>query len=293
MQLEGVNGSWFTLAGDGEGEEGVYLGTDVDGIYDAPVKTIRHSHAFQKGATYGGKRYLERPVIFGVVVDGGAADDWETLDSEWRKAWDYEREAKLWVEKDGSRRHLKLKLSEQPFFKPEFDPEQAQVERVVMTCVADDPFWYSEDDTSEFVWSAATSGGNVQGSVWVSNPTDQEIWAKWICKGSPGSIFTLPDFSWGSDKEERPVADATRVIQMDPLVAADGDLIVDSDEATQQYFTTGDTPYYIRMGGVRFLYPIPPYTPPTEVPVFVRGAAAGAGVQVRTPRPWSRPWGLH
>lgn len=293
VRVKGVNGSWFTIAGPGEGDEGVHLGTDVQGLYDAPVKTIRHSHAFQKGATYGGKRFLERPVVFGVVIDGTEQGNWEFLDSEWRKAWDYDKETELWVEKGDSVRVLRLKLSEQPDFQPEGDPEVTQIERVVMTTVADDPFWYSEDDTDEYVWESATGSTNVQGSVLVSNPTDQEIWAKFVCKGSAGSIFTLPDFSWGNDKEERAVLDAQRVIELDPLVAADGDLIVDSDEATQQYFTTGNTPYYIRMKAVRFLYPIPPYTPPTEVPVFVRSAGAGAGVQVRLPRPWSRPWGLH
>lgn len=40
VELEGVNGEWFTLAGPGEGDRGVYLGTDVKGLYDPPVKVV-------------------------------------------------------------------------------------------------------------------------------------------------------------------------------------------------------------------------------------------------------------
>lgn len=47
-----------------------------------------------------------------------------------------------------------------------------------------------------------------------------------------------------------------------------------------------------RTNGKRLVYKVPPYTPPTEIPVYVTGASPGAGVQLRMPRLWSRPWGL-
>ena len=78
---------------------------------------------------------------------------------------------------------------------------------------------------------------------------------------------------------------------MPPLIAGEH-LRVDTDEDTTQVESNIDTQPYLRMGGVRFLYPIPPYTPPTELPVAVTGAPAGVGVQVRCPRVWGRPWGL-
>ncbi len=45
------------------------------------------------------------------------------------------------------------------------------------------------------------------------------------------------------------------------------------------------------MNGQRFCYPLPGATPETKIPVSVTGAPVGAGVQVRCPRPWPRPWG--
>ena len=38
VELEGVNGEWFTLAGDQAGDRGVWLATGVSGLFDPPVK---------------------------------------------------------------------------------------------------------------------------------------------------------------------------------------------------------------------------------------------------------------
>ena len=50
-----------------------------------------------------------------------------------------------------------------------------------------------------------------------------------------------------------------------------------------------DQTYRQRMKMVRFLYPIPAYTKPTPLPVSISKAAAGTSIQLRIPRPWSRP----
>lgn len=132
------------------------------------------------------------------------------------------------------------------------------------------------------------------GSVIVSNPTNNEIWLKWVAQaGNTGVVWTLPDYSWGDDRFNRATLDASRMIIMPPLNNGEN-IVVDSDEMTLagQVVSSLDTMVYVRMSGVEFLYPIGPYTPPTTMPVAVSGAQIGNGVQVRCPRTWSRPWGL-
>ncbi|CCW14599.1 hypothetical protein [Rhodococcus aetherivorans] len=292
VQVETFRGEWFTISGPGQGDRGVELSTKVEDLYDVPVETIRNSHAFQKGSSYGGKRIKHRIPVFGVDIVGENGSEWELLDSEWAKGWDYDNESKLWIETESSRRCLSLSLFEQPKVDLEFDPHGELYAQVTMTCVAGDPYWYEPDDTAVWVSTTdTTGGGTASGDVTVHNPTNQEIWLKWVLQAYPGAIYSLPDFSFGDDREERAVIDANRIIQMPALIAGEH-LLVDSDPDTTQVESNIDTAVYLRMGGVRFAYPIPPYTPPTSLPVSVTKAPAGVGVQVRMPRPWSRPWGL-
>ncbi len=288
VQLEGVNGDWFTLSGPGMGAEGVILGTDVEGIFDAPVKTIWTEHAHQIGASYAGMRHLRRDIVFGVWIGKEAADSWQANDSRWRKAWAYDRDCKLWIETEESgRRYLKVRLLEQPQFKPEKDPNILQSGRVLMTVVAGDPWWYEEtDQTSTWVLAEGTAGA---GFVTVSNPTDQEMWLRWVLQG--GARWTLPDYSFGDGRFRRAEVDAARRIQM-PLQNPGQTFLVNTDPHEDQLRDPNGSQVWSLMNGVTYNYPIPAYTPPTQLPVSVTNATAGIGVQVLCKRTWSRPWGL-
>lgn len=292
VEVETFRGEWFTISGPGQGDRGVELASEIDDLYDVPVETIRNSHAFQKGSSYGGKRIKHRIPVFGVWISGVSGGDWEELDSEWAKGWDYDEESKLWIETESSRRSLSLSLYQQPKVDLEYDPHGELCAKVVMTTVAGDPYWYEADATATWVNPIDTTGGAVShGVLPIENPTDQEIWLKYTVQAYPGAVYTLPDFSFGSDRKEMAVEHAARTITMPPLLAGEH-LLVDTDDSTTQVESNIDTQIYLRMDCLRFLYPIPPYTPRTELPVSVTGAPAGVGVQVRMPRPWSRPWGL-
>lgn len=286
VQLEGVNGSMFTLSGPGMGAEGVWLGTNVEGIYDAPVKTIWTEHAHQIGASFGAMRNLRRDIVFDVTIGDTSSQTWQDADSEWRKAWSYREDCKLWIETADSRRYLKLRMSEQPLFKPERDPNIMQVERVTMTCVAGDPWWYEDDATDSWVLESGTSG---EGSVTVENPTDQEIWLKWVLQGP--ARWVLPDFSFGDNRYDRGELDRTRRISM-PKQTAGQTFRVDTDPFEDQLRDLNGSQVWSLMNGITFSYPVPAYTKKTELPIVVSEATAGVGVQVRMPRTWSRPWGL-
>ena len=293
VEVKGVNGRWTTISGEGFGDAGAYLATDVEGIYDAPVKTIRNSTARQTGSSYGGKRNLERLVDFGIIIDNRNGSSWQENDSEWRKMWSYDEDCELWIDNGESRRLLKLRMIEQPDFKPTYDPIQTQIEKVTMKCVAGDPWWYEPDVTSEWVSTTDTTGGSTEnGFVTVSNPTDVPIWLRWKCQGN--ARWTLPDYSWGGNDFKRAVIDATKLILTPTLLPADGHGRIETNPESrrERMATTANTQWQARFGGIDFLYAVPPYTPPTNIPVRVTGAAAGVGVQCIQPRPWSRSWGL-
>jgi len=268
------------------GKQGAWLGIDVQGIYDAPVKTLYTSHAHQIGSDYQATRWLQRDVVFAVTIGNTPGRSWQENDSAWRKAWSYSKETKLWISTENSTRYLKLRMSEQPQFHPEHDPHLTKVEKVIMTCVAADPWWYEADTVDQFV----TDGVSGSGHVTVSNPTDQEIWLKWVCQG-PGR-WVLPDFSFGDNRFGRAQLDSARRISL-PLQSAGQTFLVDTDPFEEQLRDPAGTQVWSLMNGVTFVYPVPAWTPEISLPVSVTESVAGAGVQVRCPRTWSRPWGLH
>ncbi|MEV6070274.1 phage tail protein [Nocardia sp. NPDC052001] len=285
ITLTGVDGSTWTLAGSGRGREGVELGTAPSGLYDAPVTTIWNQSAFQTGSSFGGYRTNKRDLVFGVNIFESAGRSWEAVDSAWRKAWAYDRDCTLTVTTDFGSRSLALRMSEQPDFKPVKDPHLKQLAKVVMTCTAGNPWWVESDATATWVSPADTTGTNParSGTVTVSNPTDQPMWLRWVVS-APG-LWTLPDFSWAADNF------AARTITL-PQTAAGQDLTIDTDPMEEMIVARDNTPVWAQMNGVSFMYPVPPYTPATALPVTVDGAPAGASVLVVQARNWSRPWGL-
>ncbi len=285
ITVTGVDGSQWTIAGQGRGREGVELATAPSGLYDAPVTTIWNQTAFQAGSSFGGYRTNKRDVVFAVNIFQTAGQSWESVDSAWRKAWAYDRDATLTITTDYGTRSLALRMSEQPDFKPEKDPHLKSWGKVVMTCTAGNPWWVESDVTSSWTAAVDTTGGRIEsGTVTVSNPTDQPMWLKWVCS-APGK-WTLPDFSWIPGDSH-----ANRVITL-PQVAAKQDLTVDTDPMEEMIVAADRSQVWAQMNGVSFLHSVPPYTPATSVPVSVTFAPVRASVLVVQPRNWSRPWGL-
>ncbi|QIS16592.1 phage tail protein [Nocardia arthritidis] len=285
IEVEGVDGSHWTLSGAGQAAEGVELASAPTGLYDAPVKTIWNSSAFQIGATYGGTNWQKRDVVFGVNIYETDSASWESVDSAWRKAWAYDRDSKLTITTEFGSRTLRLRLSEQPEFKPKIDPHVKRWANIVMTCTAGVPWWVEEDVTATAVTSTDTRPDGTSETLWlpVSNPTDQPMWLRWVAT-APGS-WTLPDFSWKNDSFRN------RVITMPTLVAGQ-DITVDTDPLQEMVVAADNSSVWARMNGKLFLHSVPAWTPQTKLPVTVKGAPPGAKVQVRCPRNWSRPWGL-
>ena len=222
VELVGVNGERFNLT---TGDRGVYLATDVKGaFFDPPVKAVYEEPGNYPGARYLNHRVLRRDIVFGVEILNDAEagpQSWISRDSEWRKAWAFDKDCYLYVTTaDSGTRYLKLRLMESPDVDMKYEPQMMAVNRTVMTCVSPDPFWYQDDvvytattttnttfDPNSFSWPWVTatlpketltitvdpSDGN--GGL---NPTDQYIWPKWTVPGStyaPAEPY-VPGLEW-------------------------------------------------------------------------------------------------
>lgn len=290
IQLQGVDNSLWTLAGPGRGQEGAELGTSPSGLYDAPVSTIWNASAFQIGSTFAGYKINKRDLVFSVNLFELPGRSWQSIDSAWRKAWRYDQDSQLIVTTESGTRTLNLRLSEQPSMATVHDPHLKQWASVTMTCTAGVPWWVETDTTSSWVCPTSTLNGSIAwGSLPVENPTDQDMYLKWV--GSAPAQWSLPDFSWGNNYYGRATADAERMITL-PKTTAGQDLTVDTDPLAEMIIAANGDLMWPLMNGVSFEYQVPPYTPSTSVPVAVTFAPAGASVMCVQPRNWSRPWGL-
>lgn len=222
VELEGVNGEWFTLAGPNAGDRGVYLASGVTGLFEPPVKAVYEEPGNYPGARYLNHRILRRDLVFAVwILNDKGAGSWLSRDSEWRKAWAFDRDCKLYVttEESGTR-YLKVRLFESPEVDTTTDPNGRTINSAKMVCVAGDPFWYQDDvvytattktnttfDPNSLPWpwpqaslptetlTITVDPSDGKGGL---NPTDQYIFPKWTVPGStfPPAEPYVPGMPW-------------------------------------------------------------------------------------------------
>ncbi|WP_433661088.1 phage tail protein [Nocardia sp. CA-128927] len=298
--IEGPGAEKFTVAGPGMGDRGVVLadedsGTDFDAMYETATTTIWNATAYQIGADFGGLREEKFDFSLAFHVLGTPQLPWRHADSAFRQGFSFRRDSMVRVQIGDTQRRLPVRLGAKPRVKIVGDPNIHDYGLVVVPLIGAYPRWLEDDATSTFITATDTTGGGVEtGFVTVANPLpiDYEIWPRWVFQGTAGIVWTIPDFSWGSDEFDRAEIDADRKIVMPPLLAGEH-IVIDTDRMARngQANSSLDTEFYARMGGKRFVYPLPGRTPETRIPVSVTGAPIGAGIQVRCPRPWPRPWG--
>lgn len=287
----------FHVHGDSAGLEGVWLAQgQVQGLYDAPIKSTWKTGAFQVGATHKAVKWLFRDLALGFhIIDG--TDSYEWNESLFRQIFFYEEDRwstspktttiEVVTDISGTRK-LDVLMYEHPDFTPALDPIRDQYGNLILKLRAGQPLWYEDDVTATFTSGSTSSAGTLT----ISNPTDQVMWHKWIL--TPG-VWTLPDFQWVGDPGERvPGGDnGSRYVNDINITTGNGGAVIDLDRQQLMYRDLNNTNIIAQMGGSKiFNYPIPPYTPPTQIPVSYKGASGGATCQLVMPRRWSRPYGL-
>lgn len=278
IEIEGVNGETFTIAGDRAGDKGIWMVSEVSGLLDPEVKVVSEAPANFPGGRYVSHRIQPRRLMFAVDIenDGAGSASGVYRDSEWRKAWAYDRPTKIHVTTRDGTRTLEAHL-DQIEVDTKYDPHGEEVIRVIMNVVGYDPFWWGEEE----VFEAEVGFGSYTFDVRNANPTDQLVWPVWAVEG--GATWTLPDYSFRADL-------ADRRVQL-PALAVGEHVVVDTDPRTRQLTSVTDTPVWQRMEGRRFRHPIPPYTGEQSFMVTRTGEGTGS-IQLRLRRAFSRPWGM-
>lgn len=318
VELYGCDDSYFCLSGADAGNQNVVLGTNPQGLYDAPVKVAMKRGAFEVG---GKPSKVDRPYreldlglgAFSMETDEDKrAEEWAEVDSRLRGAFDYEldpwdpdaKPARLAITTARSgTRWLDVLLMESPIMAMDTDPWDYGHSLLPVKLVAPQPMWYQDDWTGDDEHPAgwqiegAASGS---GEVWVCNPTDRPMAHSVIITGRGRAH--IPDVSWTGPKGARVIGvdfrsgrdDSDRAIVTIPITEVHGSgLRAQADRMRIPWEDFTGTNVTGLFGGNRLLYVIPPYTPWTALPVAASEVTSPTfGILFRQPRLWSRPWGL-
>ena len=311
IEIIGVDGSEWVVSGYGDGEQGVLLDQGAQGLQEAPRKGVWSQTAFQYGATYMGTTIEPLDLVLGFEI-WGDDHDWAQVSSDFRNAFDYEREATIRVTSESGRRTLKVRLLETPKRDQNKDPRMLQYSLEVYTLRAAWPFWQGDTVTqsgavslrpkNELSGAYPAAGDVVRKSfermfeldsstqywgvdeVQLSNPTDVPIYPVWAL--TDNAMWCVPDKSFTDP------SDTDRTI-ITPYLAAGEGLSIDTYPLREPYVATNGSNIAGRFGGVLFLNPIPPRTPPTPVPIGVvtRSNSKKPEFAMRSVQHWNGPWG--
>lgn len=274
VEIIGVNGDVVVLSGDNVGIDGMWLASDIKGFYDPEIKVNTRSISNRPGTEYLSHRILERRVIFTVTIanDEGPGRTWRERDARWRRLWGYNRYTSIRVITDEGERTLRARLEEIEV-DTEYDPHKNEATDVLMTVVADDPFWYAPDELY-----GVTVNGTATIPVLLANPTSNPVYPIWVLE-APGK-WTIPDWSPEKPNREIPL----------PEIYGNSHIVVDTDPAARQLMSVNQDPVWARMNGVRFRNALPEYTGKVDFKISVQSDRPRQA-QLRLKRPFNRPWG--
>jgi hypothetical protein len=292
IEIFGVHGEHFVISGPGRGQQGVRLMPKLKGAIDAPVKSLWVPGAF--GQSFVDFRWERRDVVFTVYIEAlnGDPEEWRTIDSKWRFAWDYAKETTIRFTTNGQARDLKVRLLEEPkaYETGEWegkDPAMYAKSTVVMTVAAELPFFVGITEVHEYEQSTP----NNKITIPISVDCDVPVWPKWTLTDQ--ATWRLPDFSFGNQEYGRGIADVGRTVEL-PYLPKGAGAVADSDPRVQTLLAANRINLQGLWKGQDLLYPIAGGTY-TNIPVKVFGASGGWALKLEVPkwytRPWSRPVG--
>lgn len=279
VQIVGVNGDTVTVSGPADYLDTIMLAESPQGLFSpAPMTGIWQQTAFQDGATYLGHRIepLDATLTFDVFSDAG---DYLTAESRLLSLFAPDEYATIVVSHMGETRELQVVLLDSPVVDNKKDPAIQGYSKITVSLRAPWPFWRGETTEISFNFS------NVNQSVTkrIENRSDLPVWPRWLVTGGQA---ILPDYAWGKSVYGR--SDDRRTVRLAP-VPSGVDLVVDTYPRNLTYSASNGANFAGQMGGVDFVYAIPP------------GAAGNVTVTSGSPAPsrvllelrewWQRPYG--
>lgn len=300
IALVGPSGTRWPVHGDDRAPGITLAEGGVDGLIDSPIETEWIDDT-EMGSVFAGERYLPRDLklgffisdeLAGTPIAGRLESDFRTEFSTRPDPWDPSPQStKVEVVSDlsGLRWLSDTVLKETPEMKTERDPYTHRLYDLTYHLRAGMPLWDSGKEVTVFEGTTASKSGTIT----VSNPTDMPMRHTWVIAGV-GATVTLPDPSWLGPKTERePGGDyPSRAVALPQITAGDQGVRVTRERRKLHAQTFTGSNFLVRMLGNWIRFDIPPYTPPTELPVSYTGATAGCRIECHQPRLWSRPLGL-
>lgn len=279
LALIGHDGVRWNIHGRHAAAQGVALLKGSKKLWEAPIKAVWMAGAFQEGSTYLGYKTEPLDLALAIGVRGKDREDWQRTDSQFVASMGSpDDEVVLEAISSSGVRRLTMRLVATPELAGDYEEHNNSLSQYVVQFRAGWPRWVGDTETS--AWTSTSSSG--AGFVTISNPTDTWLYPQWVCT-APGR-WVVPDFSWGDDGQ------ASRLITT-PTLATGQDLTIDTYPANEPYVARDGSNIAGRFGGVAFLHPVPPHTPPTQLPVRLEAGTAGSGIMLRMPRNYRRPWG--
>ena len=295
----GVDGTRWDVHGPLAGRQGVWIAEgQLDGLLDAPFESAWSETARGGGVNHIRDRWVPRDMTAGFHVNGEGEPVPGTREAAFARAMTTppyrhspsKRTARMRVTTDLSgEREIGFRALEVPDLSIGRDVLADAYVNPVYTLRAPRLFWSSgEVDPIPYFEAPSTSGSGV---VWVENPGD--VPAQYTVVLTPGR-WALPDPSWvgeigavapGGVHANRtitvnvPVATGGAVVSRDPrripIAAADGSNLMSPQQ------------------GQFLVYDLPPWTPPTALPISVSNApSGGARAEYHIERRWTRAWGM-
>lgn len=300
MNIALVGTTRWPVHGDDRAPGITLADSGVDGLIDSPLETEWIDDT-ELGSVFAGERYLPRDLKLGFFISdelartpiaGRLESDFRTEFSTRPDPWDPNpTTAKVEVtsELSGLRWLSDVVLKETPEMKTERDPYTHKLYDLTYHLRAGMPLWDSGKEVTVFEGTTASKSGTIP----ISNPTDMPMRHTWVIAGI-GAKVTLPDPSWLGPKTARvPGGDyATRTVPLPQITAADQGVRITRERRKLHAQTFTGSNFLVRMLGNWIRFDIPPYTPPTQLPVSYSGATNGCRIECHQPRLWSRPLGL-
>lgn len=258
LWVHGVDGSRWPIHGRPSHGECVRLRNGSLGeLYDAPLTTTYRARTGQPGASYRGFRFMERHVVLNVVFFG---ETWHELAARFKRAFAPDRDAHLVVITPHSgERRLAVRLEEAPHYADGVDPFSREFAEYQFVLIAGCPLWVEPVQyTDEFVFNGSNWVGE---GVEVSNPTDTPVWPKWVMTAP--AKFGLPDIPIGQEYDQQ------RMLWLPFQPTNRSTVLVDTDPGEELITANDGTLLWAKMNGQFPMHAIPPFTPPTILPVAV------------------------
>ncbi|UBI10055.1 phage tail family protein [Corynebacterium coyleae] len=258
----------FEIAGENEGNLHVHLATELSGLADPVVEANTKSPGGRPGQRLLSTRFTERNIVFRVTILGDP-DNIYRRESAWRSAWSYTSYTEMAYTVNGYTSVIRLRLEDYEL-DTSHDPAVQGAVDVVMSVVADDPFWYERDSLQFFELGRQ-----------ILRPLD-------VMHGPVFPVFRISGVSGSGNiivEAIQPDGSGRGFRLPTPELRSDATYIVDTDPGARQWQSVEDPNVWNRMNGVRYRLE------GTESATQMRIASTfNQGVEVQVAIPFLRPW---